>query len=437
MNFGLGVRVTIVNGDARRRWKILQAGLLREWILLIVACIATASVIIFWICQTAAHQKRVQAIKIRVHVNGIRGKSTIVRYVAGALRAHGITTLAKTTGSDTRVIYPDGSEEPVNRRGAPTILEQIDVLRWAKQHDLEAIVFECMALRPEYQRVSERRMICATDSVIANIRRDHVEQLGATPAEIALSLSATVPLGAPLYTAEDDPDVLAVLENEAKKRGSWLVRVARDEVTHRELRGFSPLDFPENIALALAIACANGVSRQVALKGMREARPDPGASKIHFHELNSGTLVWIDLFGVNDVQSAEVNIRAVTNWVGNEGELVLLINNREDRQDRSEDFARMVADNGIAAKAFLVGEALAPLSRAIRGRNPEMHVEKLKIPLEPVPEDIATLVNGDPKNLLVLVGLANIHTEDASRLRRALETPHTEWVPSVAEYERW
>jgi len=412
--------------------RAIETEIFREWFLLIVASSAASCVMIYWIWQTSAHQKKLRAIPIRVHVNGIRGKSTIVRYIAGALRAQGIQTLAKTTGSDTRVIYPDGSEKPIVRYGAPTILEQISVLRQVKHSALGAIVFECMALRPEYQRASERRMIRATDGVIANIRQDHVEQLGETPPEIAVSLSATAPLDAPLYTADDDPEILDILEREAETAGGWLVPVTGDEITREELRGFSPLVFPENVALALAIARRHGVPREVALDGIRHARPDPGASRIHRHEVAGGTLIWIDLFGVNDVESADINIRMIINWIGDQGELVFLINNREDRQDRSVQFAEMAAGNADAAKILVVGETVAPLSREIRHRNQAARVETPGIPAEATPQDIAVLANVKGSNPLVLVGLANIHTEDAERLRSVLETSPTEWVPGAA-----
>lgn len=346
------------------------------------------------------------------------------------MRAHGIETLAKTTGSDTRIIYPDGLEEPIIRRGAPTIIEQIDVLRRARDYDLGAIVFECMALRPEYQEISERRMICATDGVIANVRQDHVEQLGATLPEIAVSLSATAPAKAPLYTAEEDPDILEILDRKAKAQGGWLVPVRGDDITHEEMQGFSPLDFPENIALAVAIAGRHGVPREVALDGIRQARPDPGAAKIHRHELDDGTLIWIDLFGVNDVQSAEMNVRMVIEWIGDEGELIFVINNREDRQYRSVQFAEMAADNADTAKILVVGETVGNLSREIVNRNPEARIETPQILAAATPEDIAAVANVTRTNPLVIVGLANIHTEDASRLRSALEKSQTEWVPS-------
>ena len=404
---------------------------LQDWILLILGGGAAASVIGLWRWQAVAHVARLRRIPIRVHVNGIRGKSTITRYVASALRAGGIETLAKTTGSDTRIIHPDGSETPIRRRGAPTILEQIDVLRREHRLGLGALVFECMALRPEYQRVSERRMIRATDGIVANVRRDHVEQLGTTLPEIARSLAATAPAGAPLYTAETEPELREILGDAAEARGGWLVTVSGDDLSEAERQGFSPLDFPENIALALAVAQRHGVARDVALDGIRAAQDDPGASKIHRHHLDGRTLLWIDLFGVNDVESAEMNIARISDWIGAEDTLVFVINNRADRQDRSVQFAEMAARHAGSARIALVGEAVSALGRAIAARRPDLSIATPEIPEDAAPAKIAGRLGDGAAERLVLVGLANIHTIDATRLIAALETPRSAWSPET------
>lgn len=232
-------------------------------------------------------------------------------------------------------------------------------------------------------------MLRSTDGVVANVRRDHVEQLGGTHAEIADSLSATAPAGAPLYTAEDDPSLRAILESAAKARDGWLVPVSGKDISPSERRGFSPLAFPENIALALAIASRHGVPRAVALDGIRAARPDPGASKVHRHALNERALFWIDLFGVNDVESAEMNVRLIAEWIGDEGELVFVINNRADRQSRSVQFAGMAAQHSSAARIVLVGERVSILAREILARNPGARTSTPRIPDAATPVDIA------------------------------------------------
>src|SRR5438876_6804518 len=75
------------------------------------------------------HRRALARIPIRIHVNGTRGKSSVTRLIAAALRAEGIPTVAKTTGTSARLILPDGSEQAVPRDGRPNISELIRTMR--------------------------------------------------------------------------------------------------------------------------------------------------------------------------------------------------------------------------------------------------------------------------------------------------------------------
>ncbi len=72
------------------------------------------------LAETYFHQRHLAAIPIRIHVNGTRGKSSVVRLIAGGLRESGIATCAKTTGTRARMILPDASEYPIFRPGGAT-----------------------------------------------------------------------------------------------------------------------------------------------------------------------------------------------------------------------------------------------------------------------------------------------------------------------------
>jgi len=76
--------------------------------------------ILYWLRRQAAHERRLRHYKVRVHVNGIRGKSTVTRLIAGVLREAGYRTLAKTTGSAAVMIDFDGHDLPIVRRVQPT-----------------------------------------------------------------------------------------------------------------------------------------------------------------------------------------------------------------------------------------------------------------------------------------------------------------------------
>jgi poly-gamma-glutamate synthase PgsB/CapB len=143
------------------------------------------------IAEHMAHARKLAAIPIRIHVNGTRGKSSIVRLIAAALRAHGIQVYAKTTGSLPRVITTDGSEFPIHRPGLTNVIEQRRIIGIAAEEGAEAIVLECMALQPALQSLCELKMIRSTHGVISNARPDHLDVMGPAERDVALALLGT------------------------------------------------------------------------------------------------------------------------------------------------------------------------------------------------------------------------------------------------------
>ncbi len=148
------------------------------------------------------HQRFLGRVPIRVHVNGARGKSSVTRLIAAGLRAGGLRTCAKTTGTLPRMIFPDGSEYPVFRPTRSNIIEQLRIVRAAAEAGAEALVIECMALQPMLQSLCELKIVQSTHGVITNVRPDHLEVMGPTVPDVARALAGTVPQGGKLFTAE-------------------------------------------------------------------------------------------------------------------------------------------------------------------------------------------------------------------------------------------
>lgn len=99
------------------------------------------------IVEQRRHYAALHTVPTRVLVNGIRGKSSITRLCAGALRGGGLVTVAKTTGTAARFIHPDATEEPVYRKfGIANVVEQIGIVRRAAAYRPHALVIECMAV---------------------------------------------------------------------------------------------------------------------------------------------------------------------------------------------------------------------------------------------------------------------------------------------------
>jgi gamma-polyglutamate synthase len=415
--------------------------LIEQWALFALATTASLSVILYWTIQTLRHNARMAKVPVRIHVNGIRGKSTIVRYIAASLRAGGIETIAKTTGSATMLIDAQGDEHPIHRNGAPTIIEQIEILARELRPSTEAIVFECMALNTDYQWVSEHRIMRSTTGVIANVRHDHVEQLGETLPEIARSLSNTAPRGRPVFTAETNVEILDILKQEAEAVGGELIATSEAAITDADMEGFHPLAFKSNIALALEVALAHGVDREVALEAMRNTARDPGASEIHRHERDGRVIWWANFFGVNDVASADINIEKTADWLGEDVGTIFLLNGRSDRQDRTLDFARYAGESPRPVGIVLAGEAREALHSTIEhisgDHAPLFELGDLSGPSEAVIDHIFDLTASiTEKREVLIAGMANIHTEDAERLMAALETPESEYRGGSVHQDR-
>ena len=170
-----------------------------------------------------AHYRRIESLEWRLHVNGIRGKSTVTRIVAGMMREAGIVTVAKSTGTFAAVINEDGVDEPIERRGPATILEQIEVCERYLRPEVQALVIECMALKPEYQEVSERMVVRSNIGVLTNVREDHQDVMGETLPEIARSLLSTCPRNGILVTSEQNPEILEVMREVCEQRNSRLI----------------------------------------------------------------------------------------------------------------------------------------------------------------------------------------------------------------------
>jgi poly-gamma-glutamate synthase PgsB/CapB len=287
-----------------------------------------ALVTLFWgRLYAEAKQARLSRAQLAhvIHVNGTRGKTTVTRLIAAGLRAGGLRVFCKTTGTVPMVIDTDNIERPIVRRGRSNIKEQLKVMREAAKQSADVLVVECMAVNPVLQFVAQHRMLCADIGVITNVRLDHTDVMGKTLPEICNSLSQTIPQEGVLFTA--DADFYDQLRENAKPLKTE-VHLARDD-------GSLPdFDFPENIALALAVCGHLGVPRDIALEGMRTFHRDPYALSLH----RVGAGLFINGMSINDPQSTMMVYKELSEKLDLTGRrLILLINNRPDRAERTQD----------------------------------------------------------------------------------------------------
>lgn len=293
------------------------------------------------VVEYARHQKRIYSIPIRIHINGTRGKSSVTRLVGAGLRAGGISTITKVTGTFPRLIIEDGTETYIHRKSSANIIEQLSIVKYAYKRKVKALVMECMALQPLYQTITEKHMIHSNVSVMTNVRLDHVDIMGHTLPEIAETLGRTIPKNEYLFSAEYIiPDTLKQI---ADRRNTTSYFVDSQLISQEEMKGFSYIEHRENVALSLAICEHLDVDRQVALKGMYDAIPDSGALRRYTVNAFSKQLFFYNAFAANDPDSTYMVWDKIKNEIGIEGARIILLNTRQDRLDRAKQLADMAA----------------------------------------------------------------------------------------------
>lgn len=332
----------------------------------VTVLLATAGLLLaggLW--EGLSHRRRLRKIPIRVHVNGTRGKSSVARLIAAGLRAGGVRTCCKTTGTLPRMILPDGTEYPVFRPAKANVIEQIRIVEAAVELEAEAIVLECMALVPYLQWLSESRLIRATHGVITNAREDHLDVMGPTERDVAAALAGMVPVHGKLYTAEQDH--LDLFGRAAADRRSELIAVGQAEVDRiqpLDLAGFSYVEHAENVALALRVCADLGIDRATALRGMWAAQPDPGAMSAHEMDFFGRQINFVNGFAANDPESTERIWRMALERYPDVEKRIAIFNCRADRPGRSDQLGRAVMSWPPADHYVLIGSGTYIFARA-------------------------------------------------------------------------
>jgi poly-gamma-glutamate synthase PgsB/CapB len=312
--------------------------------------------------ELVVHRRRLATIRYRIHVNGTRGKTSVTRLIAAGLRAGGIVTCAKTTGSLARMILPDGRELPIYRPAGANIIEQKRIVAVAAAHHAEALVIECMALQPMLQSLSEFKLIRATHGVVTNARPDHLEVMGPTEQDVALALAGATPVGGKLFTTEEKWRPL--LAAATTDRGCELVGVAATDEDRAAAEKFSHVAHADNVALALAVCADIGIERDVALKGMWAAALDPGAMTERHIDFFGRKIVFVNGFAANDPVSTEQVWELAVERHNVVERRIAVFNCRVDRPDRSVQLGEAFPSWTQADHVVLMGSGTYLMARA-------------------------------------------------------------------------
>jgi len=384
--------------------------------------------------EALSHRRLVKKIPHRLAVTGIRGKSSITRLIAAGLRQAGYRVMAKTTGSRPAVIYPDGQEEEIKRRGKPTILEQKKLVRMAAGQKADYLVSEMMSIQPECLRAETNYLLQPDLLVVSNIRLDHLEALGETKEEIARALTSAFRPQTPVYIPEEE--LFPPLPAEARKKKAPVIAVKKDSSSELLASQLSYPEFEPNIRLAVNILRACGLSDETIRQGLARVNPDAGCPRVWVKSFDGleKKLYFVSLFAANDPQSsleAMFKILDRTGWAGRA--VYGLLSFRADRGDRTRQWVDFLAKEwqkglltdpesgrqlkfwglalqgpgGAPARRLLLKKLKPSLSQsvyAVRGSRPETVLRDILTYFSSISSDHDLQTQSEP----VVFGLGNI-----------------------------
>lgn len=297
-------------------------------------------------------EKARKKINIVIHVNGIRGKSTVSRLIDAGLRDGKKKVFTKVTGTEPKYIDIDNQEKDIKRIGKANIREQIRTIKKATKCGADILVLECMAVKPELQKISEEKIVKADIGVITNVRYDHLDEMGESLEEIANSLCNMMPQDGIIVTGEEKK--LDIIKEKAKLKATKVLFMdgLKDE--------YKEIDFMENVAVALKVCECLGVEREVALKRMKKYKKDSGVLKeIKFLNSQGKKISFINLLAANDPDSSEKIIKSFESEELWSKKKYLMVNNRRDRLSRLEQFVSFVEKHEKNfEKVFISGESI-------------------------------------------------------------------------------
>ncbi len=339
--------------------------------LLILDIILLAGFLGFLILEKGILARRRNRIPLRICVTGTRGKSTVTRQIAAALRASGRTVLAKTTGSKPVLILPDGSEREISRPGPPTVLEQKRVLALAARLGVDVLVAEMMSIGPECLAAESGKIFRPNCLVATNVRLDHEEEMGRTLEAVAGSLAAAISPGCTVLVPEKE--FYPAFDRAAAGRGARIVKLPAGNGDDLP----PGLDFPDNVRLSLGAAAHLGLDRQTALRGIASSSPDFGGLKIWSLNSPVSGRSWnfASLFAANEPESTRIALERVRERLSFQGKTsIVLLNLRADRASRTRRWLEALRTGYFSGfdRVVFIGEQASALGRLRFRRLPEI-----------------------------------------------------------------
>jgi poly-gamma-glutamate synthase PgsB/CapB len=380
---------------------LFEEGTIREPL---IAGSVLAILLFYLLVERVFLQRKVDSVPLRICVTGTRGKSSVTRLIAAALRGSGKTVLARTTGAKPVLIFPDGGEEEISRRGLPTILEGKKILRACAKLRADVLVVELMGIHPEAIYVEAQEIFKPHILVLTNVRLDHMDQMGRTKDDIACCFAGAIPEGCTIFVPNEE--VYPVFQRIAESKNAKIFRVSENahyECMHRENDLLSS-EFEENVRLSLAVIEFLGQDPSAALRAMSGALPDFGSLKVWTALGDPPLKDWyfVSGFAANEPESTQsVLSKLRAKHLLEDRTIIGVLNLRGDRGDRTLQWFNALKSGKFPEiqKLICVGDHASVLTRKLKKyAGPELYAwrnfrpDEMLIRLSAIQEEKAVVI---------------------------------------------
>jgi poly-gamma-glutamate synthase PgsB/CapB len=265
----------------------------------------------------------------------------------------------------------------------------------------DAIVMECMAVQPEYQWISEHQMIQSHVGVITNARPDHLEEMGPTIDDVKKSLGNTIPQNGKVVFGEKN--IVDSVSDIAEFRNTKYFVADEDAITDTQLAGFPYIEHPQNIAVALKVCNELGVKEDIALNGMQNSQPDPGALVINNIDFGKGNIHFINSMAANDPVSTLQIWNIIKSKYNSNNYYSIYLNCREDRRSRTHQLLELIYNEINPQKAIIRGKKIEALVNRMDSFSPNT-ITQIVQEDEPIQSSIDQFKELPSESILFAIG---------------------------------
>jgi len=356
--------------------------------------------LLFLIIENILYSKKIESIPMRITVSGTRGKTSIVRTLASVLRSSGMQVLAKTTGSQARYIFPDGTEKSINRKGIISVLEQKGLINKGLKLKADCIISEVMSIQAENHQVETNKLIKPHITILSNFRKDHIDSFGKNNESITRLFTNDLYPGSTVIIHTED--INEIILKDINIKNCNLHEVSPNNELIKKYKKTGELNhLKQNLNLINETAKLLRIDENVIYDGIKNTKFDIGKLEIYVYKSDNKEIYFVNSFAANDPESTiqliaitKQNIKCQINNISG------ILSLRSDRGERSQQWLEYLIDKpNIFDRIYCTGIHSGVFKRK---------VSTISMSDKMSPEEITKSILDKSENGTVIFGLANI-----------------------------